>query len=169
VPGIQIEILIPDFGGQLGLVDKVLSAGPDVLSHNMETVARLFHKFRPGATFDGSLSVLRHAAGSAHQPLVKTGIMLGLGETSDEVEALLKDLKRAGCHMLTLGQYLRPDSKAIEVRRFVRPSEFKQYEALAYQLGFELVESGPFVRSSYHAGDSFEKLLEWKSRRSNRS
>jgi lipoic acid synthetase len=153
VPEATAEVLTSDFGGSLEAVDRVLDAGPDVLNHNVETVPRLYPSIRPEADYERSLSVLRHAAGHRGGALVKSGVMLGLGETAEEVVDVVRDLAGAGCSLLTLGQYLRPSRAHAEVAAFVEPEVFERLEAEARSVGFREVASAPYVRSSYRAGD----------------
>ena len=148
-PGVRIEALIPDFRGEANLLDTVISAGPDIVAHNMETVERLTPKVRSVARYGQSLSVLRHISKAG--TLCKTGLMVGLGETDEEVVETMKDVSAAGCSILTIGQYLQPSSKHLPVERYVEPDTFVKYKAEALALGFKHVESGPLVRSSYHA------------------
>lgn len=148
-PGTTIEVLIPDFQGKAELVDLVTAAAPDIVSHNMETVRRLTPAVRSAARYDTSLAVLARIAGSG--VTAKTGIMVGLGETPGEVEALMDDVRRCGVSVLTIGQYLRPSRQNIEVSEYVHPSRFDEYRQTALRKGFEKVESAPLVRSSYHA------------------
>jgi lipoic acid synthetase len=145
----KIEILIPDFRGSIEALQTVCDAQPDLLNHNVETVARLYPAVRSGAHYRRSLGILEYA--SRQRLPVKSGLMLGLGETSNEIVETLGDLKRAGCRYLTLGQYLAPSKNHHPVARFTTPDEFKKWAALAHQLGFAKVASGPLVRSSYHA------------------
>lgn len=149
IPGIGIEALVPDFRGDTGLLDIVLAAGPDVLSHNLETVPRLYPSIRGRARPSWSLQILRHAAATG--VVAKTGIMLGLGETVDEVLEHLAEARAAGVTVVTIGQYLRPSPRHAPVQRFVTPQEFAELGARVRALGFAHVESGPLVRSSYHA------------------
>ena len=152
-PGTRIEVLTSDFGGNLSGVDTVSDALPDVFNHNVETVPRLYAEVRPGAEYARSLAVLARVK-ERHPALpTKSGLMLGLGETHDEVVAVMRDLRAAGCAMLTLGQYLRPSSKHLPVAEFVSPEKFDALAREAEALGFSAVASAPFVRSSYHAGE----------------
>ncbi len=151
VPDCRIEVLIPDFRGDWPALETVVSASPDVLNHNIETVPRLYHQVRRGAIYQRSLELLRRAKQMAPAMPVKTGMMLGLGETQDEVLATLAELAAQGVDILTLGQYLQPTREHLPVMRFVHPSEFAEYKRLGEQMGFRHVESGPLVRSSYHA------------------
>ncbi len=151
-PETRIEILVPDFRGRLERALEILGATPpDVLNHNLETVPRLYRQARPGADYRHSLELLRRFKDAHPQIPTKSGLMLGLGETEDEVIAVLKDLRAAGCDMLTLGQYLQPSLDHLPVERFVHPDEFDRLAAIARALGFTSVASGPMVRSSYHA------------------
>ena len=148
-PGVGVEVLIPDFLGREKDLDTVLDAAPDVLNHNIETVARLQKRVRPSARYERSMLVLRRAA--ARGLVAKSGIMLGLGETTEEVEETLRDLREQGTEMVTIGQYLAPDDEHLPVERYVHPDEFAALGRYALELGFVHVESGPLVRSSYHA------------------
>lgn len=151
-PSIKIEILTPDFRGRMDIaLDIMDQSPPDVFNHNLESVPRLYKKIRPGADYQWSLDLL-HKFNLAHpQVPTKSGIMLGLGEQMDEVEQVLRDLRKHQVSMLTLGQYLQPSRDHLAVDRYVTPDEFKQLELVAYDLGFDQVASGPMVRSSYHA------------------
>jgi lipoic acid synthetase len=151
VPDCTVEVLVPDFQGDLAAVETVVNAPIDIFNHNTETVPRLYKKVRPGAKYERSLDVLRHAR--AHRPelLTKTGLMLGLGEEQAEVHAVFRDIAETGCNILTLGQYLRPSSSQLPVERYLSPAEFSALRQEALQFGFRHVESGPLVRSSYHA------------------
>jgi lipoic acid synthetase len=151
-PGMGIELLISDLGGNWQALDRVLEAGPEVLNHNVETVPRLYPKVRPQADYTRSLELLERA--SSHRPplVTKSGIMLGLGETRDELMATMQDLRNVGCQVLTLGQYLAPSDRHYPVIRYVPPEEFDEYESIALRMGFSGAASSPFVRSSYEAG-----------------
>lgn len=151
VPDATVEVLTPDFGGKTELLDLVLDAKPDVFNHNLETVERLSPQVRPMASYARSLSVLAHAAQRGGSR-VKSGLMLGMGETHDERMEALGDLREAGCEFLTLGQYLAPSREHWPVQEFVTPRQFEGYAVAARALGFAEVASGPRVRSSYHAG-----------------
>lgn len=148
-PNTTIEVLVPDFQGHEELVDLVASARPDVMAHNIETVERLTPEVRRVAKYDTSLQTLAriHSNGLP----TKSGMMLGLGETEDEIFRTLDDLLEVGCEMATIGQYLQPTSKHYEVKAYIHPDDFKRYEEVALQKGFKTVVSGPLVRSSYHA------------------
>lgn len=148
-PQTTIEVLIPDFQGRLELVDAVVEAAPEIISHNMETVKRLTPEVRSAAKYDVSLKVLKHIA--ERGITAKTGIMVGLGETIAEVEELMDDVLAAKVSILTIGQYLQPSRKNIEVKEYVTPEQFESYKQTALQKGFRMVESAPLVRSSYHA------------------
>ena len=148
-PSVTMEVLIPDFQGRTELIDLVIAEKPEVISHNMETVRRLTPSIRSRATYEGSLKVLRHVAGSGIT--AKSGIMLGLGETREEILAVMDDLLQAGCRVMTIGQYLRPTLKNVEVQEYVTPETFAEYARIGKEKGFRFVESGPLVRSSYHA------------------
>lgn len=150
-PSARIEVLIPDFQGDEVALRIVLDARPDVLNHNLETVARLYPEVRPQAIYGRSLELLRRAVSLAPGMAVKSGLMLGLGERPDEVESALQDLIGAGCQLLTLGQYLQPKRDCLPVARFVPPGEFDAWREVALGMGFARVASGPLVRSSYHA------------------
>ncbi|MBN1132326.1 MAG: lipoyl synthase [Bacteroidales bacterium] len=149
VPGLTMETLIPDFDGRPQLLQMVSDAGPEVISHNLETVRRLTPQIRSKAKYDTSLSVVRFISESGL--ISKSGIMLGLGETEDEILETMDDLIESGCRVLTLGQYLQPTAGHMPIREYVHPDRFKRYEEIGLQKGFAFVESGPLVRSSYHA------------------
>jgi len=160
-PQIQIEILTPDFRGRMQLALEILHrAPPDVFNHNLETVPRLYKKIRPGADYAWSLQLLREFKQSHPNVPSKSGLMLGLGEEMDEIEAVLRDMRAHDVNMLTLGQYLQPSRDHLAVERFVTPQEFKQLEQMAYDLGFDQVASGPMVRSSYHADLQASRVLD---------
>ena len=148
-PGVTVEVLIPDFRGVEWALNIVIDAAPDILNHNTETVPRLYQRVRPQAKYPRSLEVIRRARG--RNMVTKSGLMLGLGETRDEVERVMSDLVAAGCDILTLGQYLRPSKDHLPVERYVHPDEFLQLKEKGLEMGFRNIESGPLVRSSYHA------------------
>jgi lipoic acid synthetase len=148
-----VEVLTPDFLGDLGAVEAVLAAAPEVYNHNMETVPRLYKKVRGRASYQRSLDLLVHVKRRSPNTLTKSGLMLGLGETPDELLDVLADLRAVDCDTLTLGQYLAPTLKHVPVVRYVPPAEFDALAALARTLGFRKVVAGPFVRSSYHADE----------------
>lgn len=157
-PGITVETLIPDFHGRETLLDCVLNEGkPEVFTHNVETIRRLSGLLRPQADYARSVSVLRHAA-LRRGSLVKSSIMVGLGEAEEELMETLRDLRQAGTTHLTIGQYLRPDAEHLPVIDYISPARFKQFERMAYEAGFAWVKAGPFVRSSYHAVDAIDAL-----------
>jgi lipoic acid synthetase len=149
-PGTKIELLVPDFLGSPAAIATVVSARPDIIGHNLETVPRLYH-IREGADYHRSLAVLQ--ALHRHTPEIpaKSGVMVGLGETDDELYGLFTDLRRVGCTYLSIGQYLAPSRRHFPVQSFVPPERFEEYRQRALALGFTHVESGPYVRSSYHA------------------
>jgi lipoic acid synthetase len=151
VPGCGVEVLIPDFQGNFGAVETVMAAEPDVLNHNTETVPRLYRNVRLGARYERSLDVLEHAKRVSQRTPTKSGLMLGLGETPQEVLAVMRDLRAHGVDILTLGQYLRPSPKHLPIVRFAPPEEFDEFKREGYAMGFAHVEAGPLVRSSYHA------------------
>jgi lipoic acid synthetase len=151
--GAVIEVLTPDFLGDLSAVDRVLEAAPEVFNHNIETVPRLYKKVRGRASYQRSLNVLAHVKRRSPATITKSGLMLGLGETTEELFDVLADLRAHGCDTLTLGQYLAPTLKHIPVARYVPPAEFDELAARARTLGFHKVVAGPFVRSSYHADE----------------
>ncbi len=150
-PGCKIELLIPDLKGSRRDLEAILASTIDVLNHNIETIPRLYKKVRPGAGYVRSLSIHRWAKEIDPQVVTKSGIMVGLGETRDEVLSVMDDMRAVGIDVMTIGQYLRPTQNQLPVRAFITPEEFKDYEAEGLRRGFRFVESGPFVRSSYHA------------------
>lgn len=150
-PGATIEVLIPDFRGDDAALDAVMEAEPEILNHNMETVPRLYRTVRPGARYQRSLDVLRRAKELRPGALVKSGIMLGLGETKEEVDALMTDLVEQRVDIMTAGQYLQPTKKHLPVERYVPPEEFDDLARRGRRMGLRHVEAGPLVRSSYHA------------------
>ena len=154
-PQIKVEVLVPDFCGDRQSLEVVASARPDVLNHNLETVPRLYPLARPGADYRRSLDVLRVFKKLLPEFHTKSGLMLGLGESPDEVRSVMKDLREALCDGLTLGQYLAPSRDHLPVQRYIPPEEFETFRRDAIQMGFVAVASGPYVRSSYHAADMF--------------
>lgn len=148
-PGVTVEVLIPDFQGEKWALDIVLKERPDILNHNTETVPRLYRRVRPQAKYDRSLQIIRWSKDAGM--VTKSGIMVGLGETPDEVLQVMGDLRAAGCDIMTIGQYLQPTSDHLPVDRFVTLEEFAMYRNEGLAMGFRQVESGPLVRSSYHA------------------
>ena len=157
LPGVRVEVLVSDFQGDEAAIDAVAHARPDVFNHNVETVPRLYAEVRPQADYARSLAVLARVGAVAPDVPTKSGLMVGLGETPDEVEAVLADLRAAGVGIVTIGQYLRPSAAHLPVTEFVTPAVFDRYAATARALGFAAVASAPFVRSSYHAGEVAEE------------
>jgi lipoic acid synthetase len=155
---IRIEVLIPDFKGELGPLAAVLNAGPDVLNHNTETVPRLYRRARSGGRYSRTLELLRRARDLAPHIPTKTGVMVGLGEEWDELVETFQDLRAAGVEILTIGQYLRPSASHLPMVRYYHPDEFRELKRLALEMGFGHVESGPLVRSSYHAHEQADSL-----------
>lgn len=155
LPEARVEVLTPDFRGDLAAVERVLDAGPHVFNHNVETVPRLYRRVRPQADYEQSRHVLEFAARRGRSlpcpPLVKSGMMVGLGETEDEVRALLRDLRTSGVDVVTIGQYLQPTRRNLPVAAFIEPAQFEDYREYGLSLGFPMVFSGPLVRSSYMA------------------
>jgi len=156
---IKVEVLIPDLQGKSSSLEIVLDGEPDVLNHNVETIARLYPQVRPQALYKRSLDLLRNSKESHPHILTKSGFMLGLGETRDEILQLMHDLRKAGCDLLTIGQYLQPRPDRLPVVRYVAPEEFEEYQKIGEGMGFKAVASGPFVRSSFHASQMFESHL----------
>jgi lipoic acid synthetase len=151
-PQTNIEILVPDFRGRLDKALDIFSAGlPDVLNHNLETVPRLYKQARPGADYHHSLKLIREFGERYKDVPTKSGLMVGLGESNEEIEEVMRDLRDHGCNMLTIGQYLQPSNHHLPVLRYVTPEEFKHFEEIGLAMGFDNVASGPMVRSSYHA------------------
>lgn len=159
-PGIRVEVLIPDFRGKLELVDKVIAAGPEVIAHNVETVPRLQRDVRDfRANYEQSKKVLQHVKKMAPNIYTKSALMLGLGEEKDEVIETLRDLRQSGIDMMTLGQYLRPSKKHLPVKKYVSPEEFAWYKQEGDLMGYIYVIAGPFIRSSYRAGEYYRKYV----------
>ena len=154
VPGCGVEVLVPDFQGSHAAMDIVLEAAPDVLNHNTETVPRLYRQVRLGARYERSLDMLAYAKKTRPSIPTKSGLMLGLGETIEEVLGVMRDLRASNVDILTLGQYLRPSPKHLPIIRYVTVEEFGELKKLGYEMGFSHVESGPLVRSSFHAADA---------------
>ncbi len=148
-PQVSMEVLIPDFQGKTELVQQIIAVRPEVISHNLETVRRLSDSIRSRATYEVSLSVIAQIAKS--DSVAKSGIMLGLGETREEILQTMDDLRAVGCQVMTIGQYLQPSSKNIEVKEYIHPDVFEEYKTIGLEKGFTHVESAPLVRSSYHA------------------
>ena len=156
VPGCKVEVLIPDFRGDWNALHIVLEASPDVLNHNTETVPRLYRQVRKGAVYERSVELLRRSKAAHPEVPTKTGMMLGLGEEKEEVLFTMQELAAQGTDILTLGQYLQPTREHLPIVRYVHPDEFAEYKILGEAMGFKHVESGPLVRSSYHAFDQAE-------------
>ena len=154
-PETRIEVLIPDFGGNKEALDSVIAEHPEVIGHNIETVERFYPEIRRGADYTRSLKILKHVSLSDSGILAKSGIMLGMGESSDEISDVLSDLLEAGCAIITMGQYLRPREDCVPVERFIPPDEFSAWENTAREMGFREAFCGPFVRSSYHADEVY--------------
>lgn len=157
-PGTTIEILTPDFLRKDGAENVVIDSKPDVFNHNLETVPRLYLKIRPGARYYNSLRLLDRVKQRDPSQFTKSGLMVGLGETKEEVMQVMDDMRSAGVDFITIGQYLQPTRKHAAIDRFVTPEEFKAYEAIARAKGFLMVSSSPLTRSSHHAGEDFAKL-----------
>jgi lipoic acid synthetase len=159
-PDIRIEILTPDFRGRMDIALEILSQSPpDVFNHNLETIPRLYKKARPGSDYQWSLDLIKRFKTIYPALPTKSGLMLGLGETLQEVEIVMQDLRDHGCDMLTLGQYLQPSLEHLAVERFVTPDEFKRMETIGYKMGFTHVASGPMVRSSYYADEQAADVM----------
>jgi lipoic acid synthetase len=157
-PGVSVEVLTPDFRHKTGALEAVVAARPDVYNHNVETAPRLYRSVRPGANYEHSVRLLARAKQLDPGMFTKSGLMLGLGETADEVVAVMDDLRGAGVDFLTIGQYLRPTPRHAEVKRFATPAEFDALAATARAKGFLLVSASPLTRSSHHAARDFERL-----------
>jgi lipoic acid synthetase len=156
VPGCSVEVLVPDFQGDEDSIRMVLDAQPEIYNHNTETVPRLYKKARPGGRYERVLQIFRFAKAYAPQTPTKTGIILGLGETNEEVLKTMAELRTVDVDILTLGQYLRPSGDHIELDRYVTPAEFKMFREQGMEMGYKHVESGPLVRSSYHAWEQVQ-------------
>lgn len=167
LPQATIEVLVPDFHGQRDLIKIVTDARPEVFNHNIETVARLQKRARPAARYERTMDVLRLAKELCPQIRTKSGIMVGLGETRDEIRSTLRDLREAGCDMLTIGQYLKPGEGHLDVDRYYTPAEFDELGDDAREMGFSAVASGPFVRSSYFAETLFSETDYLRTEASN--
>jgi lipoic acid synthetase len=159
-PACTVEVLVPDFQGDAAAIDAVLDATPEILNHNMETVARLYRRVRPDARYEQSLALISRAARRRDRDglalRTKSGLMVGLGETEEEVVSLLGDLREAGCDIATIGQYLQPHERRLPIERYYTPEEFDRLRREGEAMGFTRVESGPLVRSSYHARRALE-------------
>ena len=160
IPGCGVEVLVPDFQGSHAAMDIVLDAHPDILNHNTETVPRLYRQVRLGARYERSLDILAYVKQRNPEIPTKSGLMLGLGETMDEVQQVMRDLRASQVDILTLGQYLRPSPKHLPILRYIELSEFAELKRIGYEMGFRHVESGPLVRSSYHADEAVSKSLQ---------
>lgn len=156
VPGCSVEVLVPDFQGDEDAIRAVLDAGPEIYNHNTETVPRLYKRARPGGRYERVLGIFRFAKAHAPHIPTKTGIILGLGETNEEVLQTMRELRGVDVDILTLGQYLRPSAEHIELDRYVTPEEFRMLRDAGMEMGFKHVESGPLVRSSYHAWEQVQ-------------
>ncbi len=163
-PGTTIEILTPDFLRKEGALEKVVAAKPDVFNHNIETVPGLYHNVRPGARYFHSIRLLERVKEIDPTIFTKSGLMVGLGEKKDEVLQVMDDMRTADVDFITIGQYLQPSNKHAKVERYVEPDEFEYYARMAKSKGFLMVSSSPLTRSSYHAGDDFEKLRAERER-----
>jgi lipoic acid synthetase len=156
IPGCSVEVLVPDFQGNEDSIRTVLEAGPEIYNHNTETVPRLYKKARPGGRYPRVMEIFRYAKRIAADIPTKTGMILGMGETIEEVVAVMRDLREVDVDILTLGQYLRPSDAHITLDRYYTPQEFRQLYEIGMELGFRHVESGPLVRSSYHAWEQVQ-------------
>ena len=159
IPGCGVEVLVPDFQGSHAAMEIVMNAHPDILNHNTETVPRLYRQVRLGARYERSLDMLAYAKSLAPEIPTKSGLMLGLGETQEEVLQVMRDLRAHNVDVLTLGQYLRPSPKHLPIVRYIPPDEFAELKRAGYEMGFGHVESGPLVRSSYHAADASKPVM----------
>jgi lipoic acid synthetase len=156
--GARVEVLVPDFAGNWDALDQVVAERPDVLNHNVETVPALYEQVRPGASYERSLELLLRAREGAEEVVTKSGLMVGLGESREQIAAVLRDLREVGCEVVTIGQYLAPSAEHLPVARFVPPEEFEELADEARELGFRAVSSGPFVRSSHGADRLFASM-----------
>ena len=158
VPGCRIEVLIPDFAGSNASLEKVISAKPDVLNHNIESTRNIFHRVRPKGDYDLSLELLAQSKRFDSNLVTKSGIIVGMGETKEDLISTMEDLRSVDCDLLTIGQYLRPSIKHIPIDRFYSPPEFEDLRLLGEDMGFKHVASGPLVRSSYHADEQHDSV-----------
>ena len=158
-PGVEVEVLIPDFGGSFPALQTVIDAHPTILNHNVETVPRLYPEVRPHAEYQRSLEVLRQSKLIDKRVITKSGFMLGLGESRYEITEVMADLRQAGCDVLTIGQYLPPSLRHHGLAKYIPPEEFKEYANMGKQLGFRHVTSGPLIRSSFHAAETFRSTV----------
>ncbi|HDY89090.1 MAG TPA: lipoyl synthase [bacterium] len=159
-PDTRIEVLIPDFNGSNDALSFVVCACPDVIGHNVETVPRLYSTVRPGADYHRSIQLLKRIHELDRSITIKSGLMLGMGETPDEIRQVLTDLLEVNCAIVTLGQYLQPSKELLPVKKYIPPYEFEQWKEIALKMGFQTVASGPFVRSSYNANEYFNSIKE---------
>ncbi len=159
LPGVGVEVLVPDFEGNSSAIEIVVRAAPEVMGHNMETVPRLYARVRPKASYQRSLELLKQSKEFCPDVPTKSGIMLGLGETRDELIAVMQDLRRVGCDLLTLGQYLAPSRHSHPVMSFPTPQEFAEYIPIGMEMGFKGVASAPLMRSSFRAGELYRKAI----------
>jgi len=155
---VNIEVLIPDFAGDQEALEKLIQVQPEIIGHNIETVKSLYNKVRPEANYERSLELLNKVAESEKEICVKSGLMVGLGESPKEVMQSIKDLKETGCDILTIGQYLKPPNQSMEVEKYVKPEIFDEYKNIAFNLGFKCVSSGPLVRSSFKAKKMYNEF-----------
>jgi lipoic acid synthetase len=160
-PGVGIEVLIPDFQGSTSALEAVIKAKPEVLNHNVETVPRLFRHVRPMGDYEQSLTLLKRAKKLDQSMITKSGFMVGLGETLEDIANVMDDLRKADCDILTIGQYLRPSKKHYPVYEYVDKDIYNTYKKLAFEKGFKHVTAGPFVRSSYRAEESYNRALNF--------
>lgn len=158
IDGVVVEVLVPDFLGSVESLTAVVNSGPQVVNHNLETVPRLYREVRPGASFRRSLDLLSRVKQIAQETVTKSGLMVGLGETRDEVVGVMRELRKVHCDVLTIGQYLQPSSGHHEVATFVPPEEFREYEQIGLEMGFKGVAAGPLVRSSFRAEEIYVKI-----------
>ncbi len=158
-PDAIIEVLTPDFKGDSNAVEKVVKALPHIYNHNVETVPEFYDIVRPQADYQRSLDLLKYVKQINEGIYTKSGLMVGLGETMEQVTGVMRDLREVGCDILTIGQYLQPSRDHIEIKEFIRPKVFKKYEEIGYEMGFKYVASAPFVRSSFHAEDFSKKFM----------
>ncbi|NVM03843.1 MAG: lipoyl synthase [Candidatus Helarchaeota archaeon] len=159
-PKTTIEVLIPDFNGSLPALESVVGQKPELINHNLETIPRLYSEIRPQANYKISLDILKQVKRLNSKIYTKSGIMVGLGETEEEIIHLMKDLRKVNCAILTIGQYLQPSKEQIEVVKYVNPSTFQNLKSIGESLGFLYVNSGPFVRSSFNAEDISNKIIQ---------
>ena len=160
LPGASIELLVPDFQGREASLDTVINAKPDIFAHNLETVPRLYHDVRPMADYSRSLRVLEYVKIKNRGMITKTSLMLGLGETQDEVEKVMDDIVNAGCDIMTLGQYLRPSRNHYEVKEYITPEQFENYAEIGRKKGLRYVFAAPLVRSSYNAAEAYDEVMK---------